>query len=61
MVSRVTKEPKGSDEMARFAARGRQIQEVLQSVEDALIEAGFEDFAVATEHGTFQWMRAPES
>ena len=47
--------------MARFAARGRQIQKVLQSVEDALLQAGYEDFVVATEHGTFLWTRAPES
>jgi hypothetical protein len=34
---------------------------VLQFVEDALLQAGYEDFAVATKHGTFQWTRAPES
>jgi hypothetical protein len=33
---------------------------VLRSVEDALMAAGYDDFVVVTEHGTFQWTRAPE-
>jgi hypothetical protein len=33
---------------------------VLQAVEDALIDAGYDDFMVATDHGTFRW-RAVES
>jgi hypothetical protein len=38
-----------------FARQGRGIRDVLQSVEDALMDAGFDDFMVATEHGTFHW------
>jgi hypothetical protein len=47
--------------MARFAAQGRSLQDVLQAVEDALMDGGYEDFVAATRHGTFQWTRAPES
>ncbi|MBV9251073.1 MAG: hypothetical protein JO320_13900 [Alphaproteobacteria bacterium] len=38
-----------------FVKRGREIQEVLQSAEDALVDAGFEDYIVATTHGTWHW------
>jgi hypothetical protein len=31
------------------------VREVLQTVEDALIEAGFDDFMVVTEWGSFHW------
>jgi hypothetical protein len=30
------------------------IREILQSVEDALLDLGYDDFMVATEHGTFR-------
>ena len=36
------------------------ISEFLQAVEDALIEAGYENFVVATDYGTFHWTKAPE-
>ena len=42
-------------ELARFAKQGRGVHEVLQAVENALIDAGYDDFVVATEHGTFHW------
>jgi len=38
-----------------FVRRGLGIREILQSVEDALIDAGYDDFVVATARGTFQW------
>jgi hypothetical protein len=45
--------------MARLAAQGREIQDALQSVEDALMEAGYDDFLVVTQYGAFLWTRAP--
>ena len=41
-----------NEEMARFVKQGRDIREVLQAVEDALVGAGYDDFVVATERGT---------
>jgi hypothetical protein len=38
-----------------FANEGRGIREILQSVEDALIDAGYDDFVLATERGTWHW------
>jgi hypothetical protein len=32
-----------------------EIREILQSVEDALIDRGYDHYVVATEHGTFHW------
>ena len=49
-------EPEESDpELARFARQGGGVRQVLQAVEDALMDAGYDDFVVATEHGTFRW------
>ena len=49
-------EPEECDpELARFAKQGRGVREVLQAVEDALIDAGYDDYVVATERGTFHW------
>jgi hypothetical protein len=48
----MTDEP---NELEHFARQGMGIREVLQSVEDALIDAGYDDFVVATERGTFRW------
>jgi len=39
----------------QFMKRGLGIREILQSIEDALIDGGYDHFIVATEHGTFQW------
>jgi len=39
----------------RFAKQVLGIRDVLQSVEDALIDSGYDDFVVATERGTFRW------
>jgi hypothetical protein len=39
-----------------FVAQGMGVREVLQTVEDALIEAGFDDFIVVTERGLFHWL-----
>ena len=45
-----------ADECDReFVRQGRGVREVLQAVEDALIDAGYDDFVVATEHGSFHW------
>ena len=41
--------------LARFAKHGRGVRQVLQAVEDALIDAGYDDYVVATEGGTFHW------
>jgi hypothetical protein len=42
-------------EEKHFFKQGMGIREILQSVEDALMDAGYDDFMVATEHGTFRW------
>ena len=31
------------------------VRDVLQAVEDALVDAGFEDFVVVTDRGSFHW------
>jgi len=46
-------DPEGRGE--RFAKQGKGVREVLQAVEDALMDAGYSDFMVATEHGSFHW------
>ena len=45
--------PEERDE--QFEKMGLGIREVLQSVEDALLDAGYDDFVVVTEHGSFRW------
>ena len=35
--------------------QGLGVQEILQVVEDALIQAGFDDYTISTQHGTFHW------
>jgi hypothetical protein len=47
-------------DVARFVKLGRGIQEALQGVENALMEAGYDDFVVSTEHGSFQWTPPPK-
>jgi hypothetical protein len=47
-------------EMERFARQGLGIREVLQGVEGVLIDAGYDDFVIATDHGTFRWTLAPK-
>ena len=42
-----------SDE--QFLSRGIGIREILQSIEDALIDGGYDHYMVATDHGTFEW------
>jgi hypothetical protein len=44
--------PEGWDE--RFAKQDRGIRQILQAIEDALIDAGYDDLVVTTEHGTFR-------
>jgi hypothetical protein len=44
-----------NQEVASFVKVGRGVQEVLQSVEDMLMDAGYDDFVVATKHGSFNW------
>ena len=51
-------EAASSEEMAQFVRVGRGIQDVLQQVENALVDAGYADFVVATEHGSFHWQTA---
>jgi hypothetical protein len=38
---------------------GFKVKKKLQAVEDELIEAGYEDFVVATDRGSFRWTLAP--
>jgi len=49
----MTDEPEG--EVRCFVKQGRSVREVLQAVENALVNAGKDEFVVATERGTFQW------
>ena len=42
-------------ETPEFARQGRGVREVLQAVEDALVDAAYDDFVVVTEHGSFHW------
>jgi hypothetical protein len=46
-------------DMQRFVKQGLAVREILQSVEDALVHAGYDDFVVATEQGSFHWTLAP--
>jgi hypothetical protein len=46
------------EDMRRFVQQGGGIREVLQAVEDALVDAGYDDFVVATERGSFHWQTA---
>jgi hypothetical protein len=39
----------------QFMKRGLGIREILQSIEDALIDGGYDHFMVATKQGTFHW------
>lgn len=39
----------------QFLKRGTGIREILQLIEDALIEGGYDHYMVATDHGTFEW------
>ena len=36
--------------------RGLSLLEALQKVENALLQAGYDNITVVTEHGTFHWM-----
>jgi hypothetical protein len=45
----------GRDVRRSVREQGRGIREVLRAVEDALIDAGYDDFWVSIEHGTFHW------
>jgi hypothetical protein len=44
-----------SDTEKIFFKGGLRIREILQAIEDALIDGGYDHYVVATEHGTFQW------
>ena len=43
-------------DLKQFLKQGLGVREILQAVEDALIDAGHDDFMVATERGSFHWM-----
>jgi hypothetical protein len=47
--------------MASFVKQGLGIKERLQEIENALVEAGYDDFVVATERGSFHWPLAPQA
>lgn len=40
----------------KLARRRFKIRDRLQAIEDELIEAGYNDFVVATDRGSFQWL-----
>jgi hypothetical protein len=42
----------------QFMKRGLGIREILQSIEDALIDGGYDHCVVVTEHGAFTWEMA---
>jgi hypothetical protein len=48
------------DDKARTGKQGLGIKERLQEVENALMDAGYDDFAVTTEHGSFHWSLTPK-
>jgi hypothetical protein len=39
----------------QFMKRGPGSREILQSIEDALIDGGYDHCMVVTKHGTFHW------
>jgi len=39
----------------RFVKSGLGIREMLQEIEDTLIEMGYNEFVVITDHGAFTW------
>jgi len=45
-----------ADQLRQFMKQGLGIREVLQAVEDALVDAGYDDFMAVTERGSFHWM-----
>ena len=45
------------EHMRRFVQQGRGVREVLQAVEDALVDAGYDDFVVVTKQGSFRWQK----
>lgn len=42
-------------ELPEFVRQGMNVRDVLQAVEDALVDTGFEDFVVVTDRGSFHW------
>ena len=58
-LPRITDDDRLDDE-ARIGNQGLGIKERLQEVENALMHAGYDDFAVMTEHGTFHRSLAPK-
>jgi hypothetical protein len=47
-----TDDTPGSPEMQMIG-----VAEILQSIEDALVENGWEDFRVRTQHGLWVWLK----
>jgi hypothetical protein len=45
-----------AEQIRQFMKQGLGVREALQAVEDALIDAGYDDFMAATERGSFHWM-----
>jgi hypothetical protein len=45
-----------AEQQCQFMKQGLGIREVLQAVEDALVDAGYDDFMAVTERGSFHWM-----
>jgi hypothetical protein len=39
----------------QFANRGLRIRAKLQEIEDELVSAGYDDYVVATDRGSFRW------
>jgi hypothetical protein len=45
-----------AEQLRQSMKQGLGVREVLQAVEDALIDAGYDDHMVVTERGSFHWM-----
>lgn len=41
--------------IAQFVRQGTGLREVLQIVEEALVDGGYDDFVMTTERGIFHW------
>lgn len=42
--------------MADLQSQLQSVRDLLQSVEDTLLEEGWDDITLATRHGTFSWI-----
>ena len=50
-----------AEQLRQFMKQDLGVREVLQAVEDALIDAGYDDHMVVTERGAASWKRSTSS